>query len=302
MSPSPTIGAPDSSPQSRPVQRRPERRKGAALPRLNREQHQATVARLAHRVQRMRLIDDNQGLCLLTDSGTRVHPRRVSGRDDRHLIMVFSDCVGKPWYRDALWQTIRDWCRRGPVVLVQPLPARLWESTALGPAAARVEQPPTGPTQQQVRIIEPWWSIGDDNPGGAVPVVGLTEMDLARWARMVMGSANVLVPAVFTEVERDDPPPPLTLSADKRVAMFKATVSVEAYQLAVCLAALPIRLPIARIVQYAVVGTRDPVHHCGGLRERTDTSRDTHWRRAARRRRLRVLARRPRAATAITDR
>lgn len=212
------------------------------------------------RVRRLHLIDGRHRPSLLTDSGTRVHPPSVAGSDGRHLIMVISDCVGAAWYRDALWRTLRGWGTRAPVVVVQTLPQRLWESTALGPADARVSSLRPGQPNSGLRITQPWWSTDDDHHPAVIPIVGLTEPELTCWARMVMGGANVLVPGVFIDADRDEPPALSTTSAVARVAAFKATVSIEAYQLAVCLAAVPIRLPVARIVQYAVVGSRDPVH------------------------------------------
>ncbi len=221
------------------------------------------------RVRRLRLVDDEGQPTLLADSGRYEHLRRAGGRDERHLIMVISDCVGVPWYRDTLWQAIRDWGKHGPVVLVQPLPPRLWESTALGPADAKVTSYRPGQPNSGLRITLPWWSTSEDEGTGVLPVVGLTEPELARWARMVMGGADVPIAGVLAEVAYDEPATTPPMSAAARVAAFKATVSVEAYQLAVCLAAVPIRLPVARIVQYAVLDSRDPVHlaevFAGGL-------------------------------------
>ncbi|WP_206790706.1 SAV_2336 N-terminal domain-related protein [Amycolatopsis sp. MtRt-6] len=213
------------------------------------------------RVRRLRLVDEDGEPWLLTDAGQRQHPGRVGSHDGRRLTMVISDCVGAPWYGETLWPIIRQWGRRGPVVLVQTLPPRLWESTALGPVDVRVSGYRPGQPNSGLRVTWPWWSLGgEDQPGGVVPVVALTEPDLARWARMVMGHADVPVAGVPVGPAYDEPDRPSEISAAARVAAVKATVSVEAYQLAVCLAAVPIRLPVARMVQYAILGSHDPVH------------------------------------------
>ncbi len=215
------------------------------------------------RVRRLRLIDDEGEPWLLTDSGVRRHPRRAVGREARQLIMVISDCVGPPWSGEALWAVLREWGRHSPVVLVQTLPRRLWESTALGPADVRVSAYRPGQPNSGLRVARPWWLMDEEGRGEMLPVVALTEPDLTRWARMVLGSAAEPVAAVPAGPAWAEAPTPAALpevSAPARVATVKATISVEAYELAVCLAAVPIRLPVARIVQYAVLGSRDPIH------------------------------------------
>ncbi len=211
------------------------------------------------RVRRVRLVDDDGEPRLLTDSGLRRHPRRAVDADGRQLVMVISDCVGPPWSGEALWAMLREWGRHAPVVLVQTLPQRLWESTSLGPADVRVSAYRPGQPNSGLRATRPWWLAEEGSD--MLPVVALTEADLARWARMVLGGAEAVaaVPAGPAWAEPSAPSPVETAPA-ARVAAVKATVSVEAYQLAVSLAAVPIRLPVARIVQYAILGSRDPVH------------------------------------------
>lgn len=212
------------------------------------------------RVRRLRLIDDDGEPWLLTDSGQCRHPRRAVSADGRQLVMVVSDCVGPPWSGQALWAVLREWGRHAPVVLIQTLPRRLWESTALGPADVRVRAYRPGQTNSGLHATRPWW-LTDEDDGDMLPVVALTEADLARWARMVMGSAAEPVPAVPATPAWTEPTALASeIAPAARVAAVKATVSVEAYQLAVCLAAVPIRLPVARIVQYAILGDRNPVH------------------------------------------
>lgn len=212
------------------------------------------------RVRRLRLTTTTGSPQLVTDTGRHLHPDRLTDPERRQLIMVVTDCVGPAWYGSQVWPAIREWGRHGPVVLVQPLPQRLWESTALGPTDARLTSYRPAQPNHGLRVTWPWWWIADeDERTDVVPVVALSDTDLSRWARMVMGGADSPVAGVLTEPAESSPVPLPSLSPVERVAAFKSTVSNEAYQLAVCLAAVPIRLPVARIVQYSMLGTQSLV-------------------------------------------
>jgi formylglycine-generating enzyme required for sulfatase activity len=224
------------------------------------------------RVRRLRLTVAGGSPSLLTDTGRHLHPHRLRDPEGRQLIMVVTDCVSPAWYGSQVWPAIREWGRHGPVVLVQPLPQRLWESTALGPTDARLTSYRPAQPNHGLRVTWPWWLADEDERTDVTPVVALTDKDLASWARMVMGGADSPVAGALTEPADTEPLPLPALSPVERVAAFKSTVSTEAYQLAVCLSAVPIRLPVARIVQYSMLHTQSLVPlaevFAGGLLQR----------------------------------
>jgi hypothetical protein len=230
------------------------------------------------RVRRLRLTTTAGTPSLLTDTGRHLHPHRLRDPEGRQLIMVVTDCVSPAWYGSQVWPAIREWGRHGPVVLVQPLPQRLWESTALGPTDARLTSYRPAQPNHGLRVTWPWWLADEDERTDVVPVVALSDKDLAGWARMVMGGADSPVAGVLTEPADTEPLVLPALSAAERVAAFKSTVSIEAYQLAVCLSAVPIRLPVARIVQYSMLRTQSLVPlaevFAGGLLQRMTSAEE----------------------------
>ncbi|WP_261987099.1 GTPase domain-containing protein [Actinomadura sp. HBU206391] len=182
-------------------------------------------------------------------------------RDPRgeRAILLFSDCTGPAWQVGAAHQALADWARYGPVAVLQPLPQRLWHHCAVRVASARFR--PTGPGVPTSRM---WWhrygTVRQKSPD-VIPVP-LLELDadwLAAWSRLVAASGStgedgmaVLVGPGQGKALRA-PPGADGLSARERVRQFRAGASAEAFDLARYLSAAPISLPIARLIQEAMM-------------------------------------------------
>ena len=214
-------------------------------------------------VRRWKLMEHDEQVRIISEAGLRCDPSQIVDVEGRRLTMVITDCVGALWYGTQVWSAIQQWGSYVPVVLVQMLPPRLWASTALGSADVTLTGYRPGQPNRGLRAELPWWVL-DERPAGVVPVVTLSQEDLSRWARMVIGvgGAHVLGTIAEAPYQGDVPTRPTEgdLEPAERVAAFKSTVSPQAYELAVCLSAVPIRLPIARIVQHAMLPEYDLVH------------------------------------------
>ena len=82
---------------------------------------------------------------LETDGTVRRPGSQEAYADGRTVTLLISDCMGPQW-RDGpagsrWYATLRRWSARMPVAVVQPLPERLWRTTALPATTARLAAP-----------------------------------------------------------------------------------------------------------------------------------------------------------------
>ncbi|KAA0913989.1 SAV_2336 N-terminal domain-related protein, partial [Streptomyces apricus] len=225
---------------------------------------------------------------LETDGTVRRPGSQESFADGRTVTLLISDCMGPQW-RDgpagARWYaTLRRWSSSMPVALVQPLPERLWRTTALPAATARLTAPgPAAPNTAYT--VDPYAleALGmpdaADPPGGnphgtppvpapvPVPVLEASPTWLANWASLVaaggprpgavglLGTAPPVAPVDErgrSDVER--------LSPEQLLLRFRSLASPEAFRLAGHLAVGPPELPVMRLVHAAIEKNPQPQH------------------------------------------
>ncbi|TDC80217.1 FxSxx-COOH system tetratricopeptide repeat protein [Actinomadura sp. 7K507] len=179
----------------------------------------------------------------------------------RRLILVVSDCIGAAWQDGRAAALLDRWGRAGTVAIAQPLPQRLWWRTAAAIEPVRFSASGPGVVNEQLTVTRPSPRLPDDRPEGIpVPVVELSERWLRSWADMVArGGRDIMGAALFTGRPVAYPPAAETgadtLSPEMRVKQFRASSSPAAFKLATFLAAAPLRLPVMRLVQRAMLPT-----------------------------------------------
>ena len=95
---------------------------------------------------------------LLGAAGMRSEAPQLVDPAARRLTMVVTDCIGAMWYKAPVWETIRGWGRSCPIVLITPLPQRLWPGTALGSSELRLRSHRPGTANQLLGgVTLPWW-------------------------------------------------------------------------------------------------------------------------------------------------
>lgn len=133
----------------------------------------------------------------------RVAPGQAVSSDGRRLVLVLSDCVAPGWRRPETWQLLRSWGAKGPVALLNPLPARLWHRTGLDLPAIRVGQRRPALRNSDLTFHVPL--LVRTLPGARnadwrpLPTLTFSPHSLARWAETFMrgsphGYDAVLVP------------------------------------------------------------------------------------------------------------
>ncbi|MEU4166204.1 SAV_2336 N-terminal domain-related protein [Streptomyces sp. NPDC026665] len=208
----------------------------------------------------------------LTAAGTVRRPgSQESCADGRTVTLLVSDCMGAQWRggpAGALWyRTLRRWAARMPVAVLQPLPERLWRTTALPATTARLTAPwPAAPNSAYT--VDSYAS--DDRPGGAalaLPVLEPSARWLANWSSLVAGGGRL--PGSVALLDTAPAPDPLDaygrgdvdrLSAEELVLRFRSLASPEAFRLAGHLAVGRPELPVMRLVHAAIERSPRPQH------------------------------------------
>lgn len=206
---------------------------------------------------------DTRRLSLRTGSASGVgaerDPDELIDPTRRRLVLVVSDCIGAAWQDGRAAALLDRWGRAGTVAIVQPLPQRLWWRTAAAIEPVRFGASGPAAANERLTVTRAAMRLPDDRPLGiAIPVVELSDRWLRSWAGMVArGGRNVMGAALFTGRPAVSPPPAETdaLSAEMRVKQFRASSSPAAFKLATFLAAAPLRLPVMRLVQQAMLPT-----------------------------------------------
>ncbi|MCI3930476.1 SAV_2336 N-terminal domain-related protein [Streptomyces sp. AN091965] len=188
----------------------------------------------------------------------------------RTVTLVVSDCMGPQWREGPAgrrwFRTLRHWADRLPLAVVQPLPERLWPTTAF-PAAPGLLGAPHAAAPAAALGFAPY--DGSAPPCGAVPVpvVEVAPAWLRHWAELVADTGGRQLPGAAAwlgpaPARPDDEPREdiALLSAEDLVLRFRSSASPEAFRLAGHLAVGEPHLPVMRLVHAAVSRRPLPQH------------------------------------------
>ncbi|QQM43509.1 SAV_2336 N-terminal domain-related protein [Streptomyces liliifuscus] len=207
---------------------------------------------------------------LETDGTVRRPGSQEAYADGRTVTLLISDCMGPQW-RDGpagnrWYATLRRWSARMPVAVVQPLPERLWRTTALPATTARIAAP--GPAAPNSAYDVDSYAM-EDLPRDALPlpVLEASAPWLANWSALVAGGGRL--PGAVGLLGAAPPPAPVDewgrsdieqLSPEELLLRFRSLASPEAFRLAGHLAVGRPELPVMRLVQAAIERNPQPQH------------------------------------------
>ncbi|QXE34120.1 protein kinase [Streptomyces sp. GMY02] len=187
----------------------------------------------------------------------------------RTAVLVISDAMGPQWREGPAgrrwYRTLRNWARRLPVALVQPLPERMWQHTAPAPVPGLFSTPGPGAPNSALRF-RPY---DGEARGVPVPVLEPAPEWLAHWAGLVASPGGGEFPgaaALLPSGPRPEPPGggeglvPGDAPAEELVLRFRSVASPQAVRLASHLAVGTPHLPVMRLVQAAVEARPQPQH------------------------------------------
>jgi len=211
----------------------------------------------------------------LTADGTVRRPgSQESYADGRTVTLLVSDCMGPQWRGGPpgtrWYRTLRRWAARMPVAVLQPLPERLWRTTALPATAAQITAPwPASPNSAYA--VDSY--VTDVTEGLAdsgvlpLPVLEPSAPWLANWSSLVARAGRL--PGAVALLDPAPPPAPVDdqgrgdvdqLSPEDLVLRFRSIASPEAFRLAGHLAVGRPELPVMRLVQAAIEPSPQPQH------------------------------------------
>ncbi|MEO3851616.1 SAV_2336 N-terminal domain-related protein [Streptomyces sp. B8F3] len=182
----------------------------------------------------------------------------------RRLTLVLSDCAGPMWRDGRMQRMLHGWLGTAPVAVVQPLPHRRWREMPFAALPGLLVRHPGPYPALEFRP----GTRGDVPPPGArpLPVLAPEPAAVGTWARLLAAGEGLSLPGAAGWVRRDHAAAPAAAArpADVRpdpaatLAAFDATASPAARLLAIHLAAVPLVLPVIRLVQRALFPDTGP--------------------------------------------
>jgi tetratricopeptide (TPR) repeat protein len=158
----------------------------------------------------------------------------------RPVVFVVTDTIASGWRSGAVCRLLSKWAGAMPVAIINVLPQRLWAWGGLSPSQIRL----TAANQRQY-----------------VPVLGLGAEWWSGWAGLLAYGRPTLTTGVPAQPDARimaEPDEPLVgLPARRRLLQFRTFASVEAFQLAGLLAAVPLNIPVMQQVQQVMLPKAD---------------------------------------------
>ena len=190
------------------------------------------------------------------------------------LIIVLTDGAGRGWQNAAVHEPLRQWAAHGTVLLVQLLPASMWDRTSL-PALPVTFRPADDGYHSGRRIdvdLVDLYDVGlkrdDLRAAVAIPVIGLSPAWLRSWLPLVRGTQAGAVPGYALLIPPAGRKPAaagrpaaqdaLPLTARERVQRFMLTASPDAWRLAQLLSLTAPDLAVMRKVRSELLPRSKP--------------------------------------------
>ncbi|MCY7321898.1 MAG: formylglycine-generating enzyme family protein, partial [Phormidesmis sp. CAN_BIN36] len=196
----------------------------------------------------------------------RTQPRKPKELLDpmgRRLILFVSDCTSDGWRSGRVSQLLAQWMEQNPVTILQLLPERFWERSALGlgdsvwlratlPGMLNDRLGVEGLSRRRARSLQKPLSL---------PIITLDPQPLLQWAKVMAGFGAQSTAGVVLEMEAIAPSLPTEetvateavvlepLTAEQLVRRFRGTASPIARQLAEMMAAVPVSWSVIRLIQ-----------------------------------------------------
>ncbi|MEM9273235.1 MAG: formylglycine-generating enzyme family protein [Cyanobacteria bacterium P01_F01_bin.143] len=209
-------------------------------------------------------VDDRGKLVFKSQQGSRRNPKELIVPDGDRLILIVSDCVSSAWYSNAWRDWIKVFGKHHPITILQMLPPSFWLRTALGYMDSvwlSSGKPGALNHKWHQESATPW---EEETPGDfPVPIVTLDPYALEIWAKGIAGASPTQLAGVYLQ-SLNFPPQNLerpTPSPEQVFEQFMDIASPTARRLAALLSAVPVQLPIVRLIQRSLLAKNSNAVH-----------------------------------------
>ncbi|MET0135306.1 MAG: FxSxx-COOH system tetratricopeptide repeat protein [Kibdelosporangium sp.] len=213
-----------------------------------------------------RLLDLDGSREPLLRGGTSMAPPRSPAElvdpSGRRVVLVLTDGVSGDWQSPAVSAMLSTLAGAMPTAIVHLLPQSLWRGNGLRLHRARLRPRGRGAPNSTWSMVlpddwlEPDFAAPTRRRGVPVPVLELTERWFRGLVQLLVGFIEpVDMPVLLAGESVGDTPPEQhePLSPREQVTRFLSTASPIAFRLATLLAAVPVSLRIARLIQRQIV-------------------------------------------------
>ena len=203
-------------------------------------------------------------------------PKELIDARGQRLIILVSDCVSSLWRKGTIHSVLELWGKQGLLTLLQLLPPRLWERTAL--AYQVLGQVRNLFFNRQLKNYQLDLEISPDEDDElptdlsktiSVPVITLDPDSLSSWAKMLVGvGQNKTVSYCFLPNQNSQSLPQQTASSSQSneeknlllINRFRATASPLARRLAGFMALAPVQMSVIHLIQQTVLTESNQLH------------------------------------------
>lgn len=199
-------------------------------------------------------------------------PAEIIDPGGRRIILVLTDCFSPIWRNNSVSAMLARLSRLTPTAVVDLMPQRVWHRVSPMLCRARLTTPgPMAPNRKwSVEWLDAWAdpefyaACVDSIP---IPVLEMETRWLGWWASLVTGdvrSVDSVVMPVSATRPGDTPPGGLIyapgVSGRDLATYFRGAAAPLAYRLATLLAAVPVNLSLARLIQAEFLPESDLSH------------------------------------------
>ncbi|MCP4697563.1 MAG: formylglycine-generating enzyme family protein [Gammaproteobacteria bacterium] len=186
-------------------------------------------------------------------------PEELLDEQGRRIIWLLSDCAGRAWHEGIYDDWLRLWGRCHPLLLLNLLPPRLWPRSGLRrceKVLLRAAAP--GLPNAKLQILPP--GPAGDTP---LPTAALQAEFIRDWTRLLAGNGAALHSGFVLSRPASAPPRGVSrpdLTPAQRLDYFQRNASVQTQALTRHCAAIPLTLPIIRLLQDLLLRDTAQVH------------------------------------------
>lgn len=217
-------------------------------------------------------------------------PKELIEPGGRQLILLISDCVSPLWKQGTIYPLLKTWSRHNSLSILQVLPENYWARSVLGRGqfvhfSSFLPEPKNH--RLSMRTQSPW-KVPPQCLANSLklPVITFAAESLRQWSQVMTGDSSVTTAGVIFEspqvmAHAKQIQSFSEISPEEHVRRFFNSASEPACKLASLMAAVPVSLHIARLIQQTLVPGSGHIHlaevFLSGLIQTVNTSQATRY-------------------------